>query len=71
MTGSRLADELLLLVFLSSLVVAFLGNVGVALAERRARHRGHAVDKLGLEEDVGVGEHAVLQGHDHKLQETS
>lgn len=65
----RSADERLApLVFLSSFVDALLGlDVGVALAERGARHRGHAVHKLGLEEDVGVGEHAVLQGHDHKL----
>lgn len=64
-----LTDELFVPpVFLSSLVVDFMRNVGVALAERGPRHRGHAVDKLGLEQDVGVGKHAVFEGHHHKLK---
>lgn len=62
-------DELfVLLVFLASLVVRFLWNVGVALAEGSACDRGHAIDKLGLKEDVGVREHAILQGHHYKLR---
>lgn len=48
-----------------------MGDVGVTLAERRPRHRGHAVHKLGLKQDVGVCEHAVFEGHDHELQEES
>lgn len=43
----------------------------VTLAERRPRHRGHAVHKLGFEQDVGVREHAVFEGHDYELQEKS
>lgn len=63
------ADQLFVLpVFVSSLFMSFLWNAGVALAEGRPRHRGHAVHKLGLEEHIGVGEHAVLQGHHHELQ---
>jgi hypothetical protein len=30
-------------------------------------HRGHPVHKLGAEENVGVVEHAVLEGHDYEL----
>lgn len=48
--------------------MSFLWNIGIALAEGSPCDRGHAVDKLGLKEDVGVREHAVLQGHHHKLQ---
>lgn len=56
-----LADELLvLLVFWASLVLAFRRKVGITLAERSPRHCGHAINKLGLEQDVGVGEHAIL-----------
>ena len=64
-----LADELFVpLVFLTSLILAFMGKVAIALAERSPCHRGHAVDKLGLEQDVGISEHAVFEGHDHKLE---
>lgn len=67
--AASLAGELFVpLVFLPSLVQGFQGEAGLALAESRARDRGHAVDKLGLEQDVGVGEHAILEGHHHKLQ---
>lgn len=40
---------------------------GVSLTEGGARHRGHAIYKLGLEKDIGVGEHAVLERDHHKL----
>lgn len=54
----RLADELLVpLVFLRRFILSFLG---IALAERSARHRGHAVHELRLEQDVGVRKHAIL-----------
>lgn len=66
---SHSADELFVpLVFLTSLILAFLRKVGVTLAERGPRHRGHAVNELGLEKDVGIGEHAVFEGHDHELE---
>lgn len=56
-----LADELLvLLVFWASLVLTFLRNIGITLAECSTRHSGHAIDKLSLEQDIGVSEHAVL-----------
>lgn len=59
--AARLAGELFVpLVFVPSLVQGFQREAGVALTESRPRHRRHAVDKLGLEQDVGVGEHAVL-----------
>lgn len=48
--------------------MAFLGKVGITLAERSSCHRGHAVDELRLEQDVGIGEHAILKGHHHKLE---
>lgn len=48
--------------------MSFLRNAGVTLAEGGPCDCGHAVHKLGLVEDVGIGEHAVLQGHHHKLQ---
>lgn len=54
-----LADELLL-VLCTSFVLTFLRNVGITLAECSACHCGHAIDKLRLEQHVGVGEHAVL-----------
>lgn len=64
-----LADELLVpLVFLASLVLTFLRKAGITLAESGPCNCGHAVHKLCLEQDVGVGEHAILQGHHHKLQ---
>lgn len=67
--AARLAGELLVpLVFLPSFVQGFQGEAGLTLTESRPRDRGHAVDKLGLEQDVGVGEHAILEGHHHKLQ---
>lgn len=56
------------LVFLPSFVQGFQGKAGLALTESRPCDRGHAVDKLGLEQDVGISEHAVLEGHHHKLQ---
>lgn len=48
--------------------MSFLWNVGVTLAEGSACDGGHAIDKLRLKEDIGVREHAILQGHHHKLQ---
>lgn len=63
-----LAYELLVpLVFGTGLILAFLRE-GVALAEGCPCHCGHAVHKLGLEQDIGVAEHAILQGHHHKLE---
>lgn len=56
-----LASQLFVpLVFMPSFVQGFQGEAGLTLTESRPRNRGHAVDKLGLEQDVGVGEHAVL-----------
>lgn len=64
-----LADKLFVpLVFLSNFVQGFQWEAGVALTESGPRNRGHAVYKLGLEQDVGVGEHTILEGHHHKLQ---
>ena len=34
-----------------------------------SRDSGHAVDEFGPEEDVGVVEHAILEGHDNKLKQ--
>lgn len=68
-SGAWLADQLLVpLVFLASLVLAFLGKVGITLAQSGPCDCGHAIHKLGLEQDVGIGEHAILKGHHHKLQ---
>ena len=33
------------------------------------RHRGNPINKLGLEENVGIVEHPILQGHHNKLGE--
>lgn len=48
--------------------VLFLGMLGINLAECRSRDCGHAIDKLCLEQDIGVGEHTILQRHHNKLE---
>lgn len=42
-------------------------RVSCSNSGRMSGHCGNAVDKLGLEEDVGIVEHTVFQGHDNKL----
>ena len=40
----------------------------LVLSDFRSRDGRHSVDELGPEQNVGVVEHAVLQGHDDKLK---
>lgn len=64
------ADDLFVpLVLLTSLILGLQGKVGITLAESSPGHCGHAIDKLGLKQDVGISEHAILERHHHKLKE--
>lgn len=58
-TAPRLADELFVPLVLTNFVT---------LAKSSPGNCGHAINKLCLKQDIGVGEHAILQRHHHELQ---
>ena len=57
--------------FASGTLILFVCSSGGSVARRLLlhvpRHRGNPIDKLGLEEDVGIVEHPILQRHHDKL----
>ena len=58
--------------FASGTLILFVCSSGGSVARRLLlhvpRHRGNPIDKLGLEEDVGIVEHPILQRHHDKLE---
>ena len=57
--------------FASGALILFVRSSGGSVARRLLlhvpRHRGNPIDKLGLEENVGIVEHPILQRHHDKL----
>ena len=52
--------------YVQNLVWNFLFSGHILLVGCPA-HSGHAINKLGAEQDVGIVEHTVLQGHNNEL----
>ena len=66
--GSFAACGLFLVFGISPLSPIFLAIIGPVLVLHVACDRGDAINKLGLEQDVRVVKHAVLEGHHNKLK---
>lgn len=70
MACDHLASEYHTLTFILGLgfVMCALGQNLSLMCLSGACHCRNTVHELGLEENAGIGEHAVFQRHDHKLQ---